>query len=86
MGKRLNDHDFYEEEFEALDSYGLKKGKVARIARSAKKKAIVKKLHTKENLEEMSRKDLMNMALENGLEASSRTSKKDLIEALKKVI
>jgi hypothetical protein len=34
----------------------------------------------------MSRKELFGLARENGLEASSRTSKNELIEELKKLI
>ncbi|MFW5700050.1 MAG: Rho termination factor N-terminal domain-containing protein [Cyclobacteriaceae bacterium] len=85
MGKRFNDHDYYEDEFKTLESYGLKKGKVARLSKS-KKSGIVKKLHTNESIEEMSRKELLAMAHEHGIEASARTSKKDLIEELKKII
>lgn len=86
MGKRLNDHDFYEDEFETLENYGLKKGKVARFSKSSKKKGVVRKLHSAESIEEMSRKELMALAREHKIEASARTSKKDLIDELKKVI
>ena len=86
MGNRIEHHDFYDDEFETLDNYGLKKGKVARIVKTSKKKGIVRKIHQADDLEEMSRKELLSMALENGLEANSRTGKKELIEALKKII
>ena len=86
MGNRLHDHDFYEEEFDTLENYGLKKGKVARISKSLKKKGVIRKLPALENLEELTRKELVSLAHENGIEASIRTSKKELIDELKKVV
>jgi hypothetical protein len=86
MGKRLHGHDFYEDEFDTLENYGLKKGKVARITKSIKKKGVIRKMPTQENLEELSRKELISLAHQNGIEASIRTSKKELIDELKKVV
>lgn len=84
MGKRLNDHGFYEDEFDTLENYGLKKGKVARLSKVSKKKIPTKKFQNSE-LEEMSRKELLALAHKNGIDASARTSKKELIEKLKQV-
>ena len=82
MGKKINRPEFYEDEYEALDNYGLKKGKVARIVNSSKRKSS-KKGKNSVDLNTLSRKELLEKAEENGLPVSSRMGKKELIETLK---
>ncbi len=85
MSKNVNRGEFYEEEFEALDSYGLKKGKVARIVHTTKKqqKKVAKFNDIPINYDDMSRSELVNRAQELGISTNAKMGKKDLIQALK---
>lgn len=85
MSKNLNRGEFYEDEFEALDSYGLKKGKVARIVHSSKKQRPKsgKAPETEADLEEFSRSDLLIRAQRLGIITNSKMGKKELIQAIK---
>jgi hypothetical protein len=82
--RNLNRGEFYEDEFEALDSYGLKKGKVARIVHTTKKqqkKGI--KIDIPVSYEDLSHSELLTKALKMGVQASAKMGKKELIQAIK---
>ena len=84
MGKKSKRPEFYEDEYEVLDNYGLKKGKVARIVNSSKKKSLKKGKNTVD-LNSLSRKELLIKAEEQGIPVSSRMGKKELIEAIQAI-
>lgn len=85
MSKNLNRGEFYEDEFEALDSYGLKRGKVARIVHSSKKQRVKggKILEAQLDLDDLSRSELLDRARQMGILTNSKMGKKDLIQAIK---
>lgn len=85
MSKNLNRGEFNEEEFQALDIYGLKKGKVARIVHSTKKqqKKGIKTNDIPISYEDLSHSELLNRAHQLGIPANVKMGKKELIQALK---
>jgi hypothetical protein len=85
MSKNLNRGEFTEDEFQALDIYGLKKGKVARIVHSTKKqqKKGIKVSDVPLNYEDLSHSELMLRAQQMGIPTNAKMGKKELIQALK---
>lgn len=85
MSKNLNRGEFYEEEYEALDSYGLKKGKVARIVHNTRKqqKKGIRLNEVPVNYEDLSRAELLDQAHQLGIPTNAKMGKKELIQAIK---
>lgn len=84
MGRNLNRQVFYEDEYEAINNYGLNKGKVARIVHSTKKlKSKKTAQEVSVDLDALSRKELVDRANLMGLATNSKMSKRDLISALR---
>jgi hypothetical protein len=85
MSKNLNRGEFNEDEFQALDIYGLKKGKVARLVHDTKKqqKKGIKASDIPVSYEELSHSELLLKAQQMGIPASAKMGKKELIQALK---
>ncbi|MGK7395843.1 MAG: Rho termination factor N-terminal domain-containing protein [Candidatus Cyclobacteriaceae bacterium M3_2C_046] len=86
MGKRDRHQEFYDDEFEALNSYGLNRGKVARLVHSSKKskvKKATKPVNVQVDLDNLSRKELLIKAEAMGIATNAKMSRRELVNAIK---
>lgn len=79
----MNRGEFYEDEFEALDSYGLKRGKVARMVHNSKKQRLKSGKAPEADLDDLSRSELLTKAQQLGIMTNAKMGKKELIQAIK---